>query len=53
MYDGNIIKFKDYPFDEFNKIFYEPCKFAEKYYTLRPPFVRDYPTFIHCLINYK
>lgn len=53
MYDGSINRFNDYPFDNHNKIFYEKCNFAKHYYTLRPPFVRDYPPFLHCLINYK
>jgi len=45
--------FKNYPWENPRKIFWEDCPWHQKFYALRPPFVRKYNgNTIHCLVEY-
>jgi putative sugar O-methyltransferase len=51
---GEILKFKDYPWGDGSKIFFEKCAWISKYYSFKYPFFYDYEgDHWHCLISYK
>ena len=51
---GEELFFKDYPFGNGKKIIYENCKWHQKYYSLKFPFIRKYDgNHIHCLVDYS
>ena len=54
MYDGVINNYYEYPWGECEKIFEEECYFYQKYYSLRPPFIRNKKgPIIHSLVKYN
>jgi hypothetical protein len=50
---GEEIYFGKYPFSNSKKIFYENCPWIKKFYSLKPPFINDYPNHIHCLVKFN
>ncbi len=51
--DGEELYFDKYPFSNYKKIFYEDCPWHQKFYSLRPPFIKYYPNHIHCLVEFN
>ena len=51
---GEILEFKNYPWGNGSKIFFEKCNWISKYYSFKYPFIYDYDgDHWHCLISYK
>jgi len=54
LYDGEIIKYYDYPWGDCRKIFEEECLLYRKYYSLRPPFIHKIKDkIIHSLTKFN
>jgi hypothetical protein len=51
--DGEELYFDKYPFSNYKKIFYEDCPWHQKFYSLRPPFIRYYANHKHCLVDFN
>jgi hypothetical protein len=51
--DGEELYFDKYPFSNCKKFFYEDCPWHQKFYSLRPPFIKHYPNHIHCLVGFN
>jgi len=51
---GEETNFNKYPFSNCTKIFWEDCSWYKKYYSLRYPFIKNFPVNIkHCLVDYS
>ena len=51
---GEVLDFKDYPWGDGSKIFFEKCQWISKYYSFKYPFFHDYDgDHWHCLISYE
>ena len=54
LYGGEELIFKNYPWGNGKKIFYENCFWHQKFYTFKPPFIKKYDgNIMHCLIDYS
>tara|TARA_B100001029_G_C14946917_1_gene386482 strand:- start:11 stop:913 length:903 start_codon:yes stop_codon:yes gene_type:complete len=54
LYDGEEAIFSRYPWGEGNKLFFENCKWHQKFYIFKFPFIIKYNgTHKHCLIDYS
>ena len=54
MYDGESIKYNEYPFEPCKKIFYEKCFFYQNWYSLRPPFIHKFDgNILHSLVKFN
>ena len=51
---GEEIYFSEYPFNDAEKIFWESCTWHKKYYSLKYPFIRKFPSnVLHCLVKFS
>ena len=51
---GEELYFEKYPFSNSKKIFWEDCPWHQKFYSLRPPFIRNYEgNHKHCLVDFS
>ena len=51
---GEKLYFDKYPFLNAKKIFWENCPWHQKFYSLKPPFIRKYDGNIkHCLVDFS
>ena len=51
---GEELYFSNYPWKASKKIFWENCPWHKKFYSFRPPFIRNYNgNIIHCLVDYS
>ena len=50
---GEELYFEKYPFSNSKKIFWEDCPWHQKFYSLRPPFIKNYDgNTKHCLVDF-
>lgn len=50
---GEQLYFNKYPWGNSKKIFWEDCPWYQKFYSLRPPFIRKYNgNIMHCLVDF-
>ena len=50
---GEELYFEKYPFSNSKKIFWEDCPWHQKFYSLRPPFIKNYDGNVkHCLVDF-
>ena len=53
MYDGESIKYNEYPFEPCETIFYEKCFFYKNWCSLKPPFIHKFDGIIlHSLVKF-
>ena len=51
---GEELYFDRYPWENSKKIFWEDCPWHQKFYSLRPPFIRKYDGNVkHCLVDFS
>lgn len=51
---GENLVFKDYPWGNGKKIFFENCGWHQRFYIFKPPFIKKYDgNIMHCLIDYS
>ena len=51
---GEELYFERYPWKNSKKIFWEDCPWHQKFYSLRPPFIRKYDGNVkHCLVDFS
>ena len=54
LFGNEEIYFNKYPWGNPKKLFWEDCPWHKKFYSLKPPFIRNYNgNCIHCLVDYK
>ena len=52
--NGEEIIFEKYPFAGSKRIFWENCPWHQKFYSLKPPFIRNYDgNHKHCLVDFS